>query len=137
MLSGKPTGSSYDRVLFTVAGAWNLVGAALLIFKPDLLLARLQINDPAARLLARSFASSVTTWGIAYLLVAIDARRFRNLAWLGAISKSIFFTIYAVAFFGEQISLQAFTPAMLDLIMAVLFAEFLWRTRAKRNAEQR
>ena len=130
-------GSFYDRALFTAAAAWNLVGAALLIFNPELLLARLQINDPAARLLARSFASSVTTWGIAYLLLAIDARRFRDLAWLGAISKSIFFTIYAVAFCNQQISLQAFAPALIDLLMAALFAEFLWRPRAKRNAGQR
>lgn len=137
MLSRKLTSSFYDRALFTVAAAWNLVGAAVLIFRPELLLARLQINDPAARLLARSFASSVTTWGVAYLLLAIDARRFRDLAWLGAISKSIFFAIYALAFFNQQISLQAFTPALIDLLMAALFAEFLWRTRAKGSAGQR
>ena len=101
----------------------------MLIFNPDFLLTRLNINDPAARLLARSFASSVTTWGVAYALVAIDPRRFRAFAWLGAISKSIFFVIYTVALFRQQISFQAFIPALVDLIMAALFAEFLWRTR--------
>lgn len=127
----KSTGSIYDRALFAVAAAWNLGAAAMLIFNPDFLLSRLSINDPAARLLARSFASSVTTWGIAYALVALDPRRFRNFAWLGAISKSIFFVIYASAFFSQRISFQSFTPALIDLIMAVLFTEFLWRTRAQ------
>lgn len=136
MLRMKPTGSVYDRALFTIAAAWNLGAAAMLICNPDFLLARLNITDPAARLLARSFASSVTTWGVAYALVAVDPPRFRDFAWLGVISKSIFFIVYAVAFFSRQISLQAFTPALLDLLMAALFAEFLWRTRANSNAGQ-
>lgn len=131
----KAAGRIYDRALFAVAAAWNLCAAAVLIFYPEFLLARLQINDPAARLLARSFASSVTTWGAAYALVALAPRRFRDFAWLGAISKSIFFVIYAVALFSQQIPLPTFIPALVDLIMAALFAEFLWRT--KTNAGQR
>ena len=127
----KLTGGVYDRALFAAAAAWNLGAAAMLICNPDFLLTRLSINDPAARLLARSFASSVTTWGIAYLLIAIDARRFRDLAWLGVVSKSIFFLIYAFALFSGRLSFQAFIPALVDLIMAVLFAEFLWRTRVR------
>ncbi len=118
----------YDRVLFGVAAAWNLGAAAMLLFNPDFLLARLNIGDPAARLLARSFVSSVATWGIGYALVAIDRRRFRDFAWLGMISKTIFFLVYAVALGNGQISFNAFAPALVDLIFALLFAEFLWRT---------
>ena len=77
---------------------------------------------------ARSFASSVTSWGIGYALIAIDQKRFRNFAWLGLISKTLFFIIYAVAFLSGQISAAAFTPAVVDLVFAILFAEFLWRT---------
>ncbi|MCG3163622.1 MAG: hypothetical protein JMDDDDMK_05063 [Acidobacteria bacterium] len=121
----------YDRLLFTVAAAWNLGAAAMLILNPDFLLARLGVNDAAARLLARSFASSVTTWGIGYAMIAFDRKRFRDFAWLGVISKTIFFTIYAVAFSGGRLSFAAFIPALVDLIFASLFAEFLWRTSSK------
>lgn len=100
----------------------------MLIFNPDFLLARLEIHDHAARLLARSFASSVTTWGIGYALVAFDQKRFRNFAWLGVISKTIFFVVYTVAYLNGQITFPAFIPALVDLIFALLFAEFLWRT---------
>jgi len=134
MLKTGPTGEVYDRILFAVAAAWNLGAAATLIFNPDTLLARLSVNDPNARLLARSFASSVTTWGIGYALVAFDRRRFRDFAWLGVISKTIFFTVYAAAFFGRRISFAAFIPALVDLAFAILFIEFLRRT-TDRNRE--
>ena len=127
----------YNRALFAVAALWNLAAAAMLIFNPDLLLMRLGINDPAARLLARSLASSVTTWGICYALIAIDQKRFRDLAWLGAISKTLFFSIYSAAFFSGQISLIAFVPAIVDLVFAILFAEFLWRTAEIKEAPVR
>jgi len=121
----------YYRLLFAFAAFWNLAAAMMLIFNPDFLLAQLGIKDTAARLLARSFASSVTTWGIGYALIAINRERFRNFAWLGVFSKSIYFTIYAVAYSASQITFSAFTPAILDLVFAGLFAEFLLRTSRK------
>jgi hypothetical protein len=120
-------GDAYDKILFSVAAAWNLAVAAMLIFNPDFLLVRLGVNDPAARLLARSFASSVTTWGVGYALIAVDRKRFGDFAWLGAISKTIFFVIYAEAFLSGRLSKAAFLPAVVDLIFAILFVEFLWR----------
>jgi hypothetical protein len=131
MLRTGLTGKVYDRILFAVAAVWNLCMAATLVFNPDFLLAKLSVNDPDARLLARSFASSVTAWGIGYALVAFDRKRFRDFAWLGAISKTIFFTVYAVAFFGGRISFAAFIPALVDLVFAILFVEFLRRTSRK------
>jgi len=125
----------YDRILFAVAAAWNLGAATTLIFNPDFLLVRLAVNDVNARLLARSLASSVTTWGIGYALVAFDRRRFRDFAWLGAISKTIFFTVYAAAFFGGRISFSAFVPALVDLAFAILFIEFLRRISREATGE--
>ena len=121
----------YFRVLFGVAAIWNLGAAAMLLFNPDFLLARLDIRDSAARLLARSFASSVSTWGVGYALVAFDQKRFRDFAWLGVISKTIFFLIYFAALLNRQISFAAFIPAFVDLIFAALFLEFLLRTRSR------
>jgi hypothetical protein len=137
MLKAASTGEAYYKTLFAVAAAWNLGAAAMLIFNPDFLLSRLNINDPDARLLARSFASSVTTWGIGYALVAFDRKRFRDFAWLGAISKTIFFTVYAAAFFGRRISFAAFIPALVDLAFAILFVEFLRRGSERATGRQR
>lgn len=118
----------YDRWLFGISAGWNLAVAAMLLFRPGVMLARLGIADPAARLLAQSFVSSVATWGIAYALIAWDPVRFRDFAWLGVLSKGLFFAIYAVAFGRGRLNRQAFLPGLLDLVLALLFLEFLWRT---------
>jgi len=122
----------YYHVLFAGSALFNLTMAAMLIFKPDFMLARLEIRDPAARLLAQSFASSVAAWGIGYALIAYDQQTFRNFAWLGVISKTIFFLIYFAALKNGRLKFAAFVPALIDLILAVLFAEFLWRTANRR-----
>lgn len=119
----------YGRVLFAIAAVWNLAGAAMLIFNPDFLLTRLEINDSAARLLAQSFASSVSTWGIGYALIAFNQQRFRDFAWLGVISKTLFFLIYFVALLNGRLSFAAFIPALADVVLALLFLEFLLRTK--------
>ncbi len=120
----------YDKTLFIVAAAFNLSTAAILIFRPDIVLARLAISDPMAKWLARSMASSVTAWGVAYALVVVNPVRFREFVRLGVFSKTLFFAIYAVAFFSREISFSAFVPAIVDLILALLFVEYLSRTKA-------
>lgn len=117
----------YDRLLFGMAALWNLSVAATLLFRPEVILARLRIADPGAIVLARSFFSSVATWGIAYALIAIDPGRFRDFAWLGVISKLLFFTLYTAAWREGRLTLQAYVPAIVDLLLAILFIEFLWR----------
>jgi hypothetical protein len=135
MLNTGSAGEVYDKILFAVAAVWNLGAAATLVFNPEFLLARLDVNDPGARLLARSLASSVTAWGIGYALIAFDRKRFRDFAWLGVLSKTIFFAVYAVAYFGGRISFAAFIPALVDLAFAILFVEFLLRVSRKRRGD--
>lgn len=119
----------YYHILFAASALFNLSMAAMLLFKPDVMLSRLEIRDPAARLLAQSFASSVSAWGIGYALIAYDLIAFRNFAWLGVISKTIFFLIYFAALKNGRLKFAAFVPALVDLILAALFLEFLVRTR--------
>lgn len=126
--------NAYDKALFLVAALFNLSTAAILLFRPDIVLMRLGISDPAAKVLARSLASSVTAWGVAYALVVVNPLRFREFVRLGVFSKTLFFAIYAVAFFGGQISFNAFVPALIDLLLAILFVEYWWRTSKGRGS---
>jgi hypothetical protein len=119
----------YDKALFIFAALFNLSTAAVLLIRPEIVLARLAISDPSAKLLARSLASSITAWGVAYALVVVNPRRFREFVRLGAFSKTLFFVIYATAFFKGQISFPTLAPALLDLLLAILFVEYLWRTK--------
>ncbi|MFM8393154.1 MAG: hypothetical protein ACKOB4_04450 [Acidobacteriota bacterium] len=121
----------YDRILFGTAALWNLVAAAMLLWRPEAQLERMRIADPAAIWLARSFVSSVATWGIAYGMIAFDPLRFRDFAWLGVISKLLYFSINAVAFQQGRLTREAFLPALIDLLLAILFFEYLWRTSGR------
>ena len=121
--------TTYDKILFVAAAAFNLSAAATLIFSPNTILARLRITDQRAKLLARSMASSVLSWGIAYACIVIDPVKFREFVLLGIFSKTIFFVVYAIAFFRKEIDLKAYVPAIIDLILAVLFAEYWMRTK--------
>ncbi|NDD62760.1 MAG: hypothetical protein EBZ36_02080 [Acidobacteria bacterium] len=118
----------YDRILFTAAAILNLLAALTIFFRPELMLERMRIADPAATLLVRTLFSSVATWGIAYGLIAFDPVRFRDLAWLGAISKTLFFLVQTAAFREGRLSRAAYLPALIDLLLAILFIEYLWRT---------
>ena len=120
--------TTYDKILFVAAAAFNLSAAATLILSPQTILARLKITDQRAKVLARSMASSVLAWGIAYACIVIDPVRFREFVLLGIFSKTIFFVVYAIAFFRKEIDGKTFVPAVIDLILAVLFAEFRMRT---------
>ena len=117
--------TTYDKILFVVAAAFNLSAAATLLLSPNTILSRLKITDPQAKILARSMASSVLAWGIAYACILIDPVRFREFVLLGIFSKTIFFIVYSVAFFRKEIDLKAYFPAIIDLILAILFAEYL------------
>lgn len=118
----------YDRIIFAAAAVWNLVAATMLLWRPEVMLQRMRIADPAAVWLARSFVSSVATWGIAYGMIAFDPLRFRDFAWLGVISKLLYFLINTVAFQQGRLSREAYLPALIDLLLAILFCEYLWRS---------
>ena len=121
----------WDTVTFIAAAAFNLSAAALLLWRPELTLARLGIADLSAKLLARSLASSAAAWGIGYALLALNPKRFREFAWLGALSKTFFALIYAVAYLSGQIHFSAFAPALVEILFAWLFIRYLRRTPDK------
>ncbi len=121
--------TTYDKILFVVAAAFNISAATTLILSPATILSRLKITDQRAKLLARSMASSVLAWGIAYACILIDPVQFREFVLLGIFSKTIFFVVYAIAFFRKEIDVKAFVPAIIDLILAILFAEYWIRTK--------
>lgn len=126
---GKKNFLSYDRLLFGVAAAWNLIGAAVLLMDPQSQLARLRIVDPQAKWLVRSLASSATAWGIGYLLIAIDSNRFRQFIWLGIISKTLFALMTFWAVREGVLTGTGALPGGVDLVLALLFAERLVRSR--------
>ena len=113
----------YDRILFGSAAVWNLAGGIVLLVNPASQLTRLAITDHQAFWVVRSLGSSAISWGIAYLLIAIDSTRFRQFIWLGLISKTIFALITAWGVSAGALTGNAIVPGAVDLVFALLFAE--------------
>jgi hypothetical protein len=129
IVQGKRYFFTYDRLLFGFAGIWNLTAASMLLIAPQSQLERLRIAEPNARWLVRSLASSAAAWGLGYLLIAIDTRRFRDFIWLGVISKTLFALIsFWAALEGAPFIASTF-PGLIDLILAGLFVERLTLTK--------
>ena len=117
----------YDRILFGIAAAWNLIGGFVLLINPESQLSRLAITDQRAIWIVRSLASSAIAWGLGYLLIAIDSVRFYQFIWLGLISKTLFALINIWGFADGAIRGTAVYPGAVDLVLALLFAERLLR----------
>ncbi|NBO64111.1 MAG: hypothetical protein EBU88_04565 [Acidobacteria bacterium] len=121
---------AYERMLFLTAATLNLVAALTILIKPMVFLERMRVADPAATVIARALFSSVATWGVAYALIGYDPIRFRDFAWLGVISKLLFFTVQTASFRQGRLSRTAYLPALVDLLLAILFIEYLWQNPA-------
>ncbi|HEY5048581.1 MAG TPA: hypothetical protein VII49_11240 [Rhizomicrobium sp.] len=123
---------TYAGPLFGIAAAFNFaIGFALLFLRP-LLFAPLGFD--AARgsniVLANLVGMFVVLFGYCYLRVALDARKYRVYVSIGAIGK-----LLAVACAVAPWLVGAVSPRLLmffapDLIFALLFLDYLRRTRA-------
>ena len=122
---------TYARRLFGVAAFTNFLFAFVLLFLRPVL-ARLVALDPVAgtnRVFVYLTATLVGAFGYSYLRVAGDPRRFRSFIELGAIGKLLAVTAVTVPWLAGEIGWRL--PSLIggDLVFALLFIDYLRRTR--------
>ena len=127
--------NSYYRLLFVVAAIWNGIAALFSAFAlPDpRLRAYLGIAAPADRLSIDLFVLLVVVFGIGYYWVSRDITANRDLVKLGAIGKLMVFPLFSVHAWLGGIPWRLTLPALGDLILGLLFVEFLLYTRRRRE----
>jgi len=123
---------SYARTLFGVAALANFsVTFGLLLLRPQVTpLLRL---DPIAGSNLAFFhlaATLIAIFGYAYLRVALDPRRFRPFVGLGAIGKVLAVATATWHWLAGDLSWPLPLLISGDLVFAVLFVDYLRRTRA-------
>lgn len=122
--------------MFFVAALWNFAAAlpGLVAYEWQFKLLfgeEAYTGDFHQALLFRSFALSVLLFGIGYYLVSRDVTQNRAIVWLGAVGKILVFALLTMAFFTDQATMLAWIVSIGDLLWALAFLWFLYRSKGE------
>jgi hypothetical protein len=122
---------TYARWLFGLAAAFNLAVGLALLFVRTLMIPRLGFDpvEGSNALIANLVGMFIALFGYCYLLVAIDPVKYRPYISLGAIGKLLAIACAVVPWLTGASSVKP--PPLLfgDLVFALLFLDYLRRTR--------
>jgi hypothetical protein len=122
---------TYTRVLFGTAALFNFAVAAGLWFMRPALERLLQLDPVTGTNVAliKITAVLIAGFGVAYACAAWDARRYRPFIWLGALGKLAVVATAAGSWLLGEVGAQLPALAGGDLLFAILFLDYLRRTR--------
>lgn len=122
----------FARRLFCVAGIYGLIVIIPLFFSE----ARLgrafppAINHPE---FFHGFASVGLAWQFLFLALATDPRRYRLMMLPACVEKAGYAGAIGVLFLQQRVTAISLVPALVDLILGVLFLVAFWKTRELRQ----
>lgn len=121
-------------ILLLIAGIWNMVFAALALVDIDQHVSIVfnyenTFDDPVARFYLAGFWLAIAAFGLGYAVVAWNQTRNRAFISIGVPGKILFFSAIAWLWWQGTASTIAITLASGDLLFAILFIWFLFRTR--------
>ena len=119
---------NYYKYLFLIGAIWNLVvGLVFIVLSPlvDSLIPMFGMEVPPSLIFYHSFFGSVIVYGIGYYLVARDINKNHGIVVLGIIAKSYVFILFLIYFILGYSNFLPMLFAIVDLIFACLFVEFL------------
>jgi hypothetical protein len=125
---------TYGRYLFLAGAAWNWMAAAgaVLIASQAETRSRLGLDSGAGLLSLHLGALCVALFGLGYYWVSRDPAANRGLVALGAVGKPLVFLLCLGHALTGRISLAWVAPTLGDLVLGLLFLEFM-RTRPLRQ----
>jgi len=123
--------ASYVRRLFGIAAFFNFAAAGALLFLRPVIGPRVGLAPIAGTNLVFVYMTAflIATFGWAYARVAQDPRRFRPFIELGAIGKLLAVAATTGPWLAGEIGWQLPFVVGGDLVFALLFIDFLRRTR--------
>ena len=122
--------NGYARWLFGIAGLFNLVVGAALVFARTWLVPMLQL-DPIGgtnSVLANLTGMFVALFGYAYLCIAADPARYRPYIALGAAGKLLAVICVLVPWWTGAVPATLPILVACDFVFALLFVDVLRRT---------
>ena len=116
------------RVLFALAALFNLAVGVPLVLAPKMAVAGLVETPPPDFMLAQILGVLISVFGVGYAMVALDPPGNRSIAWLGVIGKLPIPVILWFYVRADLVPARTLLLSLGDLLFAVLFVLFLWRT---------
>jgi len=124
----------YYRDLFLIGGIYN-IGLSFSLWILGLLdptkFELFGMTAPPTLFFFHATMGFIFTFGIGYLIVSRNTDKNHAIVILGVIGKSIFFVDCAITFSLGQANTVLLGAGIIDLLFAILFAEFLNSARAR------
>jgi hypothetical protein len=129
--------AKYYKILFLVAGLWNLVAAILcwlgLVIMPGMVSGLFGMPQPASLFPFHAMFSFIVVFGIGYFIVSHDITRNQGLVVIGSLGKLLFFIDCLISLVLNEGNLLLLLTGSIDLAFALLFIEFLLTDRKNRH----
>lgn len=119
--------SGYYKGLFIIGAAWNLGMALGFMFFPKLMAPLFGLQVPADPVWFYLFFALVLAFGLGYFAVSRNLNKNRAVVGMGIIGKALVFLILGYYWRIGSIPTLAALAGVVDLVFALLFAEFLMR----------
>lgn len=119
---------TFWRVIFALAALFNLMVGLPLLLAPRPAVSALVYILPPDFMLAQILGVLISVFGVGYAMVARDPAGGRPIAWLGVIGKLPIPVILWFYVEADVVPVRTLLLSLGDLLFAVLFVVFLWRT---------
>ena len=125
--------ANYYKILFLIAGIWNL-GAAILcwigsVFMPDLFFKMFGMPSPPSLFPFHAMFWCILTFGIGYIIVSRDITKNHGIIFIGMLAKILFFIDCIITLISKEANIMLLPTRIVDLAFAILFIEFLLKTK--------
>ena len=125
--------AKYYKILFLIAGIWN-IGAAIpcwtgSVFMPDTFFKMFGMPPAVSLFPFHAMFWFILALGIGYIIVSRDIAKNHGIIFIGMLAKILFFIDCIITLISKEANIMLLTTGIVDLIFAVLFIEFLLKTR--------
>ena len=133
------TPARYYRSLFLIGGIWNIsmsLGVWIFGLLVPSTFGLLGMTAPSTLFFFHAMTGFIFSFGIGYIIVSRNTGENNAVVVLGVIAKSIFFVDCAISVSLGQANGILLAVGIIDLLFAILFAEFLSSVRKEIRPDQ-
>ena len=118
----------YYKILFLVAALYNIINSVIFILVSLVatdLFPLFGVEIPPSMIWLQLSLILIALFGLGYILVSRDISKNHGLVLIGGLAKLSFFLLTVIYFFVGDVSILIVMLGGIDLIMVILFIEFL------------